>query len=211
MTIPYFICKNLFRAVGFVFFGHRLYYPERMNIEGPCLVAANHTSFFDPPAVGSFFKGDIYYLARKSLFNGAFMGWLLPRLNSLPVDQDNPEVSTLKRMVKVLKEGHKLLIFPEGERTLDGQPKAVGEPGVGFVASKAGVPVLPVRVFGAYEAFPRSAKFPRLGKSKVRVVPGELIDFTSFAEETGLSGKELYQAISNRIMKAIAAIELPEE
>lgn len=206
MTIPYFITKHTFRIVAKILWRHRLFYPERVQVEGPCLIAVNHASFLDPLAVGSFFPGSIYYLARKTLFHG-FLAWLLPRLQALPVDQDNPEVSTLKRMVKVLKDGHKLLIFPEGERTWDGYLKTSGEAGVGFVAAKAGVPVLPVRIFGAYEAYPRGAKFPKPGR--VSVVPGPLLDFGKFPEESGLSGKELYQAISDRIMQAIAAIELP--
>ncbi len=101
----------------------------------------------------------------------------------------------------------RVLIFPEGERTADGQ-LGESQPGVGLVIAKSQAPVLPLRLFGAFEAFPRHAKRPAL-KGKISVVVGEPLDFSAEIA-TGQKGKEFYQSLCDRTMAAIAALEIPK-
>jgi 1-acyl-sn-glycerol-3-phosphate acyltransferase len=79
-----------------------------------------------------------------------------------------------------------------------------GEPGTGLIVAKAGVPVIPMRLFGSNEALPRGAAFPR--PSQVTLVIGEPWHY----EPTNYhaTGKELYQAISDDLMARIAEISL---
>ena len=95
--------------------------------------------------------------------------------------------------------------FPEGWRTLDGKLQPA-QPGLGLVIAKTRAPVVPMRIFGAHEAFPRGGGGVRL--RRVRIVVGEPIVFTE-AEMEG-SGRDLYQRLSERVMERIAAIELPK-
>ncbi|CAN5189516.1 lysophospholipid acyltransferase family protein [soil metagenome] len=186
-----------------IFFRFRIVHPERRILEGPVIYAMNHESYLDPPLAGIATGRAVYFLARKTLLDVPVLGWLLPRLNVVPVDQEGTDRSALKALLRILKKGDATVVFPEGSRTLDGhlQPAL---PGVGFVIAKTLAPVQPMRIFGAHEALPRGGgrlRFPRL-----TIVFGEPIRFT--AEDLQPPGKELYQRLSERVMEAIAALRL---
>ena len=204
MSPTYRICHSIARIVGHIVFQHEVIHRERLIEDGPALIVCNHVSYIDPPMVGISFRREIWYLARKSLFRG-FGAWLYPRLNVIPVDQDQPDMTGLKNIIRLLQRGERVLLFPEGSRSWDGTPQK-GEPGVGLVIAKTGVPVLPVRIFGAHEAMPRGAAHPRPGK--IRIVVGHPIHFS--AEERAVKGKEGYARLSQRTMEAIAALESEE-
>ena len=186
-----------FRSV----FGLRIIGEEKIVHEGAVLVVSNHQSFLDPPLIGNLYRTEIYYLARKTLFVG-FFAWLYPRWNAIPVDQDRPDMGSLKTIIKLLKAGERVLVFPEGERTLDGE---IGppQPGVGLVAVKSGAVIQPVRIRGAREALPRGSG--RLRFARISVTVGDPILLTP-EELIAAHGKSGYQAIADRIQRAIEAL-----
>ena len=206
MSLIYWLCLNFTRIAGKLFYRYRVVNPERLIENGGALLVSNHVSFFDPPSVAIAFKNPIHFLARKTLFKNKFFGGLIRALNSVPVDQERPDMTSLKKIIALLKSGERVLIFPEGERSDDGK-LGTSQPGVGLVIAKSKVPVLPLRIFGNYEAYPRGAKWPRL--SKITVVVGEPLDFSKEIEKGGKS-KALYQSFSDRSMKAIAKLQLPD-
>ena len=170
---------------------------------GGVLIVANHTSYFDPPVIGVAYGKKTAFLARKTLFKKGFFAWLYPRLNAIPVDQEKGDMTSLKRIIKELRSGNPVLIFPEGERSLDGEVKK-GEAGVGLVIAKTKAPVLPMRVFGAYEALPRESKAPKFF-TQITVCVGEMIQFSE--EQLAIKKREAYQDISDQVIEAIKAIE----
>lgn len=170
---------------------------------GPVILASNHESYLDPPLVGSVSDRAIFFLARKTLLDGRFFGWLLPKLNVIPVDQEGGDRSALKALIRILKAGEGTLVFPEGERTLDGQLRPA-LPGLGFVIAKTLAPVVPMRIFGARDAWPRGSGQVRF--RPITVVVGEPIYFT--AADLQPPGKDVYQRLSQRVMAAIAALSL---
>ena len=176
---------------------------EKLVEEGGVLIASNHESYFDPPLISFIYRHPIHFLARKTLFRGP-AAWLYPRLNAHPVDQENPEMASLKKIIRLLRGGERVLIFPEGARTEDGELQSA-EPGTGLIVSKAKVRVQPVRIFGARNCLPKGSG--RVRRSPITVVVGEVIEFS--AEELDGKGKAAYQMISDRIMKEITALELP--
>ena len=188
--------------VGRAFFRLRIVHRERMINRGPVIVAANHGSYLDPLLVGVACDRAIYYLARKTLLEGFFFGWLLPKLNVIPVDQEGNDRSALKAMIRTLQAGEGVLVFPEGERTRDGQlGKAL--PGLGFVIAKSRAPVVPIRIFGAREVLPRGAKRFRI--HPITLVVGEPIQFPV----SDLSaGKDAYGNLSQQVMEAIANLSI---
>lgn len=203
MNPYYWFCYNLIRLVGRVCFRLRVLHRERMINHGPVILASNHESYLDPPLVGSVADRAIFFLARKSLLAGPFFGWLLPKLNVIPVDQDGGDRSALKALIRILKAGEGTLVFPEGERSLDGRLRPA-LPGLGFVIAKTLAPVVPMRIFGAREAWPRGSG--RVRFRPITVVVGEPIHFT--AADLQPPGKEVYQRLSQRVMDAIAALSL---
>src|SRR6202023_2895117 len=146
----------------------------------------------------------IYFLAKKSLMDVPILGWLLPRLNVIPVNLERGDRSALKALIRVLSAGDCALVFPEGTRTPDGNLQPA-EPGLGLIIAKTRAPVVPMRIFGAYDAWPIGGKM-RLGPN-ITIVVGEAIHFSE-ADFEG-SGKDLYTRLSQRVMDAIAAIKLP--
>lgn len=194
----------LFGAAYRSLFGLRVVGRQHLLTEGPVLVASNHQSYLDPPLIGSLYQDEMTYLARKTLFKG-FFKWLYHQWNAIPVDQERPDMASLKTIIRRLKEGHRVLLFPEGARTHDG---SIGEAasGIGLVAVKAGVPIQPVRIYGANEALPRGSAMMRL--ARITVVIGEAIRLTP-EECRSLSNKEGYEEVTQRIMNAIKALELP--
>lgn len=188
----------IFGAAFRTLFGLRIEGAENLIEEGPVLVASNHQSYLDPPLVGNLYKSETTYLARKSLFKGVTK-WLYAQWNAIPVDQDRPDMTSLKTIIRKLKDGKRVVVFPEGSRTMDG---SLGEaaPGIGLIAVKAGVPIQPIRIFGAHEALPRGKASIRFARITVRVGPAIHL---SPEEIRDASGKEGYDRIAKRIMAAI--------
>jgi len=183
------------------FFSMRVIGAEKLVTEGAVLVASNHQSFLDPPLIGNLYDTEMWYLARKTLFRGVG-GWLYPRWNAIPVDQDRPDMASLKTVIRLLKDNQRVLVFPEGERTLDGN-LGVAQSGVGFVAVKAAAVIQPVRIRGAREALPRGSG--RIRFARITVTVGDPIRLTP-EELEAYHSKDGYKAVTERIMAAIAAL-----
>lgn len=209
MGFWYRIGHTIAKLLGKFMFSYRVLNREVLDsMEGGTIIASNHVSFLDPPLIGSAIKTPIYYFARKTLFDHPVSGYLFTRCNALPVNQEKPEISVLKQIIQLLKEEEQVLIFPEGERSWDGELNMEAQPGVGMIVSKSKKPVIPVRLFGAEKALPRGGK--KLVKHPVTLVVGEPIDFSETTSDSTIGAKEKYQMISNRIMEEIASLELPE-
>jgi 1-acyl-sn-glycerol-3-phosphate acyltransferase len=197
----YQLGHSLFKFFGNTFFSYRVIHPERMIDEGPAILAMNHQSYLDPPMAGITCERELYTLARNTLFKTRFMSWVLPRINVVPIDPKGGDSTALKLSVRILKQGYATLIFPEGTRSRDGQLQPA-QPGIGFIIAKTLAPVVPMRIFGSYEALSRNSKSVRC--VPITVVLGEPIYFTKADLE---GGREVYQRLADRVMDAIAAIE----
>jgi len=164
-------------------------------------VVSNHQSFLDPPLIGTLYEDEMYYLARKTLFRGPAK-WLYTRWKAIPVDQDRPDMASLKTIIRLLKQGNRVLVFPEGERTENGE-LGVAQPGVGLIAMKSGAVIQPIRIRGAREALPRGSGRIRLARIDVHV--GRPLVFSKEEMEQS-TGKEGYKMVADRIMKAIGEL-----
>lgn len=206
MTFTYWFFKNLAKLLAKIFFRFRVIHPERLPQSGGLILAANHQSYFDPPLVGICSKRAVHYLARKTLMEWPFFGPLFPDMNVIPVDRDGNDMSALKTVIRKIKEGEGVVLFPEGTRSRDGKLQP-GQAGVGLVIAKTLAPVVPVRIFGSYEAFPRGSKGVKF--HPIRVVIGEPIHFTK--EDVANADRDTYRQLSQRVMDAIAKLELDEK
>jgi 1-acyl-sn-glycerol-3-phosphate acyltransferase len=195
----YSFCRGFTAAVFRGFFGLSVSGEEHIPPQGGVLIAANHLSFLDPPLVAVAMTREIHFLARKTLFKSNGFGRLITGLNSIPIDKDRPDMNGLRLVIKRLQEGHAVLIFPESTRTPDGHLQP-GQAGVGLVAVKAAVPILPVRISGTFEALPRH-------RQGLRFHPLRVAFGAPFTLEPSAKGdKEVYQRAADEIMRRIAAI-----
>ena len=203
MNFYYWVGYHLSRLGGRLFFRFRVIHRERMLQCGPVILAMNHQSYLDPPLAGTTCDRAIYFLARRTLLDVPLLGWLLPQLNVIPVNQESVDRSAIRAVIRVLQAGNGILVFPEGSRTLDGNLQPA-EPGLGLVIAKTLAPVVPMRIFGAHEALPRDGG--RLRYAPITIVIGEPIFFN--AADIEARERNLYARLSDRVMKAIGALHL---
>jgi len=203
MNASYRIARSIFRELAYGLFDFRVRGAEKLHFTGPALIASNHVSFLDPPFVGQAFEEAIHYFARKTLFDHPLAGAILRSWQSIPIDRDKPDAGSLKTTIRLLRAGKKVLVFPEGTRSPDGKLQPA-EAGTGLFLAKSGAPVLPVRIFGSYEAYPRGAK--TLHPASITLVVGDLWqpDLHSYSQQ----GKDLYQALADDIMRRIGELSL---
>lgn len=178
---------------------------ENIPVTGPFLIASNHASHLDPPLVGCQIARQMRFFARKTLWNSRIFAWWLDRVETIPVDREGGDVGAIRRVIQALSEDRAVVLFPEGTRSPDGnlqKPK----PGVGLIACKTGVPVVPCRVYGSYEAFGKGSAVPHFG-TPVTIVYGAPIPASDYDDPS--AGKERYQIASQRIFERIAALPKP--
>lgn len=193
----YQLCKNALLLSVRIYFRFRWRGREHMPVNSGALVCSNHQSYLDPVLVGVCFRGQLNYLARQSLFNSRLFGGLIRYLDSIPLDRDGMGIGGVKEALKRLKRGEMLLIFPEGTRTLDGEIGPL-KPGFIALARRGRVPVLPVAVDGAFQAWPRTNRLPR--PLKVRTCFGAPISVERIAQ---LSDDELVEEVRTRIRQCL--------
>ncbi len=152
------IARQLLRVA----FGARTLHPDRVPTGGAFLVAANHESYLDPPLIGAFMpRRRLSFVARAGLFSTGVLGWVIRRLNAIPLREDTGDAAAIRETARRLGEGSPVLIFPEGSRSPDGQMQEFKR-GAALLVKRARCPVLPVAVKGCFEAWPRGRRLPRL-------------------------------------------------
>jgi 1-acyl-sn-glycerol-3-phosphate acyltransferase len=201
---PLYWCGyTLSKTVAKIGFQYRAFGQENIIEDGPAIMAANHQSYLDPQLVGITCRAEIYYLARKTLFENRLFGFILSRVNALPVDLSGADLTAIRTVINLLKQGRRTVIFPEGTRSLTGQIQQA-RPGIGMIIAKTLVPVVPMRIFGSFQAWPKGGK---IKLHPVTVVVGKAIRFKN--EDFVPRNREVYQKISEQVLAAIAAIENP--
>lgn len=170
---------------------------ENIPKDGACIIAANHRSHLDPPVLNIISPRPILFMAKKELFEVPILSWFIKKAGAIPVNRDGKDVSTLKKALTVLKEGHCIGIFPEGSRARPGEFKKP-QAGVGFLIEKAKVPVVPVLIEGTDKILPVTSKFPKLFMYNIEVVVGKPINFH------GLSS---YEHIAEKVMEEIRKLK----
>jgi 1-acyl-sn-glycerol-3-phosphate acyltransferase len=190
------------------YFRWHVYHPERVPSVGPVILASNHASFLDPPLIGCGLHREVCYLARESLFRFPIIGPGLRAVNAIPVDRDGGGGAGLKAIFDRLLDGHAILLFPEGTRSKDGRLQPARS-GIGLVVIKSGAPVVPVRVFGTFEAYNKNTVIAR--PHPVTVKYGRPISFIALRAEAKSAPKprlkRIYQEVADEIMREVARLE----
>lgn len=167
------------RFFGGIFFRLKLRGIDKFPLEGGALVCSNHQSYFDPILLGALCERRMNYLARENLFKSFFLGGLIGLYDAIPVKRDGMSISGLKETLRRLKRGELVVIFPEGTRTSDGEIAPM-KSGFCMLARKAGVPLVPVGIAGAFDVWPKGNRFPRF--SRMCLEAGEPIPAADVAE-----------------------------
>ena len=212
MNASYKTGWHFFRALFTVWFGWRVFNPERVPPSGPVILACNHASYIDPPLAGAGLQRPITYLARQSLFRVPLLSALLRSWQVVAVDRDGGTGQGLKAILDRLESGGAIILFPEGTRTADGQLQPA-RAGIGLAVVKSAAPVVPMRVFGTFDAYGRHRSWPRPRRLTVKY--GQPLTFESLRAEVRICSKprlkQIYQEVADEIMSAIAKLEPKED
>lgn len=161
MTTP---ILNVFRpgvhTLCRLYFGIQFHGVRNIPREGGVIIAPNHQTYADPPLITIPVRRRVYYMAWSRLFDVPVFGWFIRRLRAFPVDVESVDRRALREATRLLREGHALMIFPEGGRSGDGQVQPF-KMGAFRLAVSAQVPVLPVTIRGGHSAWPPTRRLPR--------------------------------------------------
>lgn len=165
----YAACRQVARVLFVTLFGIRVYHAERLPREGGVLVVSNHQSYLDPILVAVGMPRPFQPMARESLFRVAPFRWLIRSLYAFPVRRGTADFGAVREALRRLRAGAVVLMFPEGTRTRDGSIEPL-QGGPVTVALRGGVPIVPMVIDGAFEAWPRTQMLP--WPHRVRVACG---------------------------------------
>jgi 1-acyl-sn-glycerol-3-phosphate acyltransferase len=152
------------------YFGLELAGIENIPGSGPVIVAPNHQTYADPALVTIPIRRRVYYMAWSELFDIPLFSWFIRRLRAFPVRIDSRDPSSAREAVRLLRAGHVVMIFPEGERTHTGKVERF-KPGAFRLATSLQVPVLPVTITGGHASWPPGQVFPRRGRIRISYHP----------------------------------------
>jgi 1-acyl-sn-glycerol-3-phosphate acyltransferase len=158
----YFVCREICRLGFLAFFRGRAFGRCNVPTTGGALLVCNHQSFLDPVLAGLSLGRECHFMARDTLFRGGVFRPLIESLNAYPVKRGTADIGAIKETLKRLRAGALITVFPEGTRTEDGSVGPM-QSGVVLIARKAGVPLVPVALLGAFECWPRTSRLPRPG------------------------------------------------
>jgi long-chain acyl-CoA synthetase len=176
--------------------------------EGPCILAANHLSFIDPfivlAAVPQSTFVQLYTLGWEPYFRSRFRRWVAQVGHVIPVGPEMPLITVLRTSAALLRSGKSLLIFPEGERSIDGQLQPFKK-GIGVLACELNVPVIPVKIVGSFQAWPPDAKRPHFHPITLTFGEGQIFS-PSLIEAWTTKGKDPYLLATQSIRDAVASL-----
>jgi len=165
---------------------------ENIPKQGGYILASNHLSNLDPILLGVVSSPrELHFMAKEELFKNPLAGFILRRVHAFPLKRDSADLAAIKEAIRRVRSGKAILLFPEGTRQSGGK---FGEPlpGVGFLAQKLNVPVIPALITGTDQAMPKGAKGIRPAKVAVR-----------FGTQITVERRMAYRDISGQIMEAI--------
>ena len=195
----YWFCHALINAYMRTFCRLRLSGTENIPREGGLVIASNHIAGADPFLLGSTVPRELWFMAKKELFEVPIQGKFIAKVNAFPVDRFGFDLEVIKTSITFLKEGKALIMFPEGPRSKDGQIKE-GKIGVGMLARKAGVPIVP-----AYLENTRKAWWNLLKGKRMITRFGEIIDADWINSRA--NSKEGYKEITDLLMERIRGLQ----
>ncbi len=157
----YYIVYFSTKVLSWAFFPFTAHQTCNIPRQGGFILASNHASNLDPMLLGICSVRRINFMAKIELFKG-FLGFLLTHLGSFPVKRGESDFGAMREALRRLKEGRVILIFVEGTRRIGNEPSKA-QAGVGFLAMKSGVPIVPVYVQGTNKVWAPGTKFFKRG------------------------------------------------
>ena len=168
--IPYQIVRFLIWLIAKLYWRLSFEGLENVPKQGPFVLAPVHRSFIDFGLVSGVTRRRMGYMGKESLWKSKLLGSFISLLGAYPVNRGAPDRDALRRTLNLLETGEPLVLFPEGTRRTGPVIEHLHE-GAAFVASRAGVPLVPVGIGGSERALPKGKTLPR--PVKIHILVGE--------------------------------------
>jgi long-chain acyl-CoA synthetase len=143
---------------------------EKLPSNGAFIISSNHQSYLDPPILASVLPpklfDKVFAVGTSEIFGKGFMLRLARSLRIVVVDPDANLIPAMRAGAFGLRQGRPLILYPEGERSIDGTPK-IFKKGAAILSIHMQVPIMPVAIEGFYEAWPRNKPFQRFTPLKI--------------------------------------------
>ena len=152
---------------------------ENIPREGPFFLMPNHQSVLDPLIIQALCPRTVFSMVKSTQYTSRVMRWLLPRIGGFPVRRYRTDPQAVRSVLRLIGEGKGVGIYPEGERSWDGQLQPLRR-GTIRVLLRAGVPIVPVGIAGTYDVWPRWSRRPR--RCRVSLRYGKPIDFGTYPD-----------------------------
>lgn len=165
---------------------------ENIPKKGAFILASNHLSNLDPVVIAAVCPRRLGFMARDTLFHNPAFRWLISNAGAFAVKRSSADLSALKEALRRLRNNCALLVFPEGTRAIEPDTYRPAQPGIGFLAAKSGVPVIPAFVTGTDKAMPRGSKGISFHKVRIR-----------FGRPVEVDRLRPYAVIAQQIMQGI--------
>lgn len=188
--IAYFFLK----LFSYILYPLKVRHKENIPARGGFIFASNHKSNMDPMLIGLTVYRRVSYMAKDSLFKNRVGAFFIRAFGAFPVKRGQPDRGALKEALRRLGAGEPLVLFPQGTRSAG--HRKTGEAGLGFLAVKAGVPVVPVRIFDSNKVLPQGRKY--LLPHPVTIVIGKPLHFDSSTP---------YEEITGQVLEAIFSLK----
>lgn len=209
-----FLRRKLFKyfrkliGIFFSFYLRKIHNPQYFPLKGPCLIISNHLSYLDSLIVSSILRNQyIVILASEEIKKNPVMLYLSHFNRVIFADHTKMSLSALKEILRLLKEGYIVLLYPEGTRSRNG---CLNEPRLGFVkiAHSANVPIVPIAMEGTFEILPSHKKIPKFRRCDLYVgkpihIDKENKEFSKYFDSEGSLIKEKADIIAFQIMNQI--------
>ena len=194
----YFLVRNTCKLFLTTYMGFRVYGQEKIPKKGAFILASNHVSHLDPPAMSAASPRRLRFMARRTLSDNWLFRQVVGRCNLILVNKDKGDIGAMKSAIRLLKSGKAVFLFPEGTRSETGEMKEA-QPGIGYLSLMTGAPILPAYVEGTDKALPKSAK--RIIRTPISVHIGDMID----PKKLGLPSdkKEAAQKLADHVAEEI--------
>ncbi len=199
----WFLVSRLIQVIALDRFKLQVTGIEKLPSEGPYIISSNHQSFLDPAILGSILPASVFNkvfsIGTSEIFGQGFMLRLARALRVVVVDPDVNLIPAMRAGAYGLRQGRPLIFYPEGERSIDGTPKAFKK-GAAILSIHTQVPIVPVAIEGFYDAWPRGKPFQ--GFKPLKIAFGDPI----FPPPESQASEEAYEKLTAELKARVVAM-----